>query len=180
MKVDRVIVGDLECNCYLIDINGKVLIVDPGDDALKIINKISNRDVVGIIVTHYHFDHIGALDEIINKYNVMVYDINNLVEGKNKISDFNFCVIYTLGHKEDAITLYFEDEGIMFTGDFIFRNCVGRCDLPGGNPQDMIKSIEKIKEYKDCLIYPGHGDSTTLGYEIENNIYFKNSQLLID
>lgn len=173
MKIDRVIVGELKTNCYLIEINGKILIIDPGDEADKIINKIGNRHVVGIIVTHYHFDHIGALDILKNKYNVMVYDINNLSEGENKISDFNFNVIYTPGHKEDAITIYFVKENIMFTGDFIFRDSIGRCDLPGGNLEEMIKSIEKIKTYGDSLIYPGHGDKTTLKYEINNNMYFK-------
>ena len=61
----------------------------------------------------------------------------------------------------------------MFSGDFIFKESVGRCDLPGGNIGDMIKSINKIKEYDDdIVIYPGHGDSTTIGYEKNNNIYF--------
>ena len=57
-------------NCYLLDINNKVLIIDPGDDGDRIINMIGNRDIVGIIITHYHFDHIGALNDIINKYNI--------------------------------------------------------------------------------------------------------------
>ena len=67
MKIDIVKVGELECNCYLLSIGNKVLVIDPGDDADKIMNVIGNRDVVGIIVTHYHFDHIGALEELKNK-----------------------------------------------------------------------------------------------------------------
>ena len=175
MKIDIVKVGDLECNCYLLDINNKVLIIDPGDEIDKIINKIDDRDVIGIIITHYHFDHIGALDELVNKYNVSVYDRYNLIDGKNIILDFKFEVIYTPGHKEDAITLYFKKDKIMFTGDFIFRDSVGRCDLPGGNVDEMVKSIKRIVKYdRDILIYPGHGDSTLLGYEIDNNYYINN------
>ena len=179
MKIDIVKVGKLECNCYILDINGCVLVIDPGDEYDKIIDKIENRRVIGVIVTHYHFDHIGALDEILNKYKVMVYDRNNMVEGENKIGEFIFDVVYTPGHKEDCITIYFKDEKIMFCGDFIFRDCVGRCDLPGGNIIDMIESINKIKRYDDdIVIYPGHGDSTMIGYEKNNNMYFLDVSLI--
>ena len=61
----------------------------------------------------------------------------------------------------------------MFCGDFIFKGCIGRCDLAGGDIRIMMKSIDKIKKYNDdIIVYPGHGDKTTLGYEKENNIYF--------
>ncbi len=173
MKIDIVKVGELECNCYLLDIEGNVLVIDPGDDGDKIISNIGNRNVVGIIITHYHFDHIGALDEILNMYNVNVYDIKNMKEGNNIIDKFNFDVIYTPGHKEDAITIYFKEDNIMFSGDFIFRDTIGRWDLPGGDIDEMYDSLNKIRLYnKNIIIYPGHGDSTTLGYEIDNNIYF--------
>jgi len=173
MKIEIVKVGRLECNCYLLDIGNKVLVIDPGDDADKIIDMIGDREVVGIIITHYHFDHIGAMDEIVNKYNVMVYDRNNMSEGENIINDFSFEVIYTPGHKEDAITIYFRKDKVMFCGDFIFKDNIGRCDLLGGNLDMMYKSINKIKEYdREVVIYPGHGDKTSLGYEIDNNVYF--------
>ena len=175
MNIDIVKVGNLECNCYLLDINNKVLIIDPGDEADKIINKINGRKVVGIIVTHYHYDHIGALDELVNKYNTFVYYRYNLCEGENIISEFIFDVLYTPGHKEDAITIYFRKDKLMFTGDFIFKDSVGRCDLLGGNINDMIGSLNKIIKYdRDILLYPGHGDETSLGYEIDNNYYIKN------
>ena len=173
MKIEIVKVGELECNCYLLDINNKVLVIDPGDDSDKIINKIGNREVVGIIVTHYHFDHIGAIDDLVNKYNVSVYDKNNMNEGINRIDNFIFDIIYTPGHKEDCISIYFKDDKVMFVGDFMFRDSIGRCDLDGGNIEEMIESISMIKKYdSDIVIYPGHGDKTTLGYEINNNMYF--------
>jgi len=179
MKIDIVKVGELECNCYLLEINDKILLIDPGDDANKIIKLIGGRDVVGIIVTHYHFDHIGALEELINKYNVSVHDRYNMSEGMNKIDDFSFDVIYTPGHKEDLITLYFKEDKCMFCGDFIFKESIGRCDLPGGSVRKMKESISKIKTYdKNIVIYPGHGDRTTLGYEISNNIYFRDANII--
>lgn len=179
MRIEIVKVGDLECNCYLLEKDGKILIIDPGADVDKIINKINDREVVGVIITHYHFDHIGALDDIVDKYDTNVYDINNMNESIFKIDDFIFDVIYTPGHRDDCISIYFSDDKMMFVGDFIFRDCIGRVDLPGGNINKMIDSINKIKKYdRDISIYSGHGDSTTLGYEIDNNIYFKDINII--
>ena len=175
MKIDKISVGYLECNCYLLDIDNHVLVIDPGDETDKIIKSIGDRKVIGIIITHHHFDHDGGVDDLVKKYHVDVYDINNLSEGENKIDNFVFEVIYTPGHKEDLITLYFKKDKCMFCGDFIFKDSIGRCDLDGGNVSDMMISIDKIKKYdKDIVIYPGHGVSTTLGYEINNNPYFNN------
>lgn len=179
MKIEVIRVGQLECNCYLLDIDGKILIIDPGDEADKIIDAIGNRQVVGIIVTHYHFDHVGAIDELVNKYNTYVYDKNNMEEGINSIDNFTFEVIYTPGHKDDAITIYFNEDKVMFCGDFIFKNNIGRCDLPGGDINEMIRSIKKIKKYdRDIVIYTGHGDKTRLGYEMDNNMYFLDMNIL--
>jgi glyoxylase-like metal-dependent hydrolase (beta-lactamase superfamily II) len=101
--------------------------------------------------------------------------MHNLCEGENIILEFIFDVIYTPGHKEDAITIYFKKDKIMFTGDFIFKHSVGRCDLLGGNVKEMVKSINKIIKYdRDIILYPGHGEYTLLGYEIDNNYYIKN------
>ena len=173
MNIESIKVGYLKCNCYILNIDNNVLIIDPGDESNKIIKAIDNRKVVGIIITHHHFDHIGAVDSLIDKYHVKVYDKNNLSEGINKIAKFIFEVIYTPGHKEDLITIYFKEDKVMFCGDFIFKDSIGRCDLPGGNISDMMKSIDKIKKYdKDIIIYPGHGNITSLGYEINNNPYF--------
>ena len=67
---------------------------------------------------------------------------------------------------------YFRKDKIMFCGDFIFRDNIGRWDLPGGNLSDMISSIKKIKKYDDdIVIYPGHGEKTSLSYEKNNNMY---------
>jgi len=174
MKIEVIKVGILECNCYLLGLGNRVLVIDPGDDVDKLIEGIGERELVGIIITHYHFDHIGALEKLIKKYDVKVFDKNNMNEGINNIDEFMFEVIYTPGHKEDAITIYFERDKCMFCGDFIFKDNIGRCDLTGGNFNDMIDSINKIKSYnKDITIYPGHGVKTSLGYEMKNNFYFK-------
>jgi len=172
MNIKKVEVGFLSENCYILEINNTCLIVDPGDEADKIKDIIKNNKVLAILITHYHFDHIGALDELKNFYNVDVIDYKS---NKNQIiGDFKFEIIDTKGHKEDAVTYYFKDSNVMFSGDFIFEGSIGRCDLEGGDFDLMLKSIELIKTYdSNIILYPGHGNSTTLANEIKNNIYFK-------
>ena len=172
MEVKRIIVGPIRTNCYILNKDKECLIIDPGDEAERIKKEITNK-VIGILITHHHFDHVGALEELKDFYQVPVYDYNNLKEKNYKIGNFNFEVLYTFGHTSDSITFYFKDDKKMFGGDFIFKNSIGRTDLPTGNMKDMLKSIEKLKKYNDnIIIYPGHGENTDLNYEKENNVYF--------
>ena len=171
MNIEIAKVGYLETNCYILKQNNKVLVIDPGDEIDKINNIIGNSKVVGILITHNHFDHIGALSNF-NKD--IIYDYSNVEEKEYNIDDFNFKVIYTPGHSQDSISYYFEDSNSLFCGDFIFYENIGRCDLPTGDYNIMKESINKIKKYpKDITIYPGHGDTTTLEHEINYNTYFK-------
>ena len=178
MNIKRVSVGRLQANCYILEKNNKILIIDPGDEFEKIDSEI-NGDVVGVLITHNHFDHVGALKQIIKKYNPILYyhNINDEVtydklidihEEIYKTNDFEFEVIYFPGHRNDLCAFYFKDENIMFDGDFIFENGIGRVDLPHGNKEEMINSINKVMEYDDSiLLYPGHGNETYLGKEKE-------------
>lgn len=172
MKVKKINVGYLQTNCYILIKDDNCLIIDPGDEPEKIINEVGNLNVIGIIVTHHHFDHIGALSVIKNKYNVLIYDINNLEEKQYNINGFIFDVIYTKGHHETCITIYFKSEKIMFTGDFLFKESIGRTDLETGSEKEMVISLNKIKKYpKDITIYPGHGNISTLEHEFIYNNY---------
>ena len=172
MKVEFVKTGYLEENCYVLSINNECLIVDPGDEFDKIKSLVGTRKVLAILVTHYHFDHVGALFDAKKYYNVNVIDYKS--NKLNNIGPFNFEIIDTKGHKDDLVSFYFRKYNIMFVGDFIFKGSVGRCDLPGGNIFDMKKSIEKIKKFdKNIILYPGHGDKTTLEYEIKTNPFLK-------
>lgn len=169
MKIETVVVGELETNCYVITKSNHVLIIDPGDDEKNILEKVGNKRVDGVIITHHHFDHVGALEEVLKVANCKSYDFSNLKEGENTIGEFTFKVIYTPGHKDDSICLYFKDEKILFSGDFLFKDTIGRWDLEGGSLDELKESIIKISRYPDDLIlYPGHGDKTTLGAEKNN------------
>lgn len=159
MKIDRVIVGYLKTNCYIISKDNECLVIDPGDEYDNIKEVVGDKKVIGTIVTHHHFDHVGALPFFDN-----IYD--NLKEGINKIGKFSFEVIYTPGHTNDSICIYFKEDNIIFVGDFIFKDGIGRTDL-GGNIIDMKNSLEKLSKYnQDIIIYPGHGDSSILGTEV--------------
>ena len=170
MKIEKICVGTLKANCYILDINNEVLLVDPGSEYDKINSKINGRKILGILITHSHFDHIGALDEF---KDISVYSYSNLEEKEYKIGNFTFDVIYNPGHSNDSISFYFKEEKVLFSGDFLFYHTIGRCDLPMSNYSDMLKSIEKIKKYpKDITVYPGHGKETTIEEEINNNMFF--------
>ena len=185
MKIEKIIVGLYEENCYLLIKDNKCIVVDPGDEEDKIISKINelNLNVVGVILTHAHFDHVGALEPILNKYNVDLYYHNtnneisynkliNVEEKEYECDSFKFKVIYTEGHRNDCVTFYFYEDNIMFTGDFLFKETVGRMDLEYASYDEMKNSIEKIKKYDDEIkIYPGHGEESNLKFEKENNLY---------
>lgn len=166
MEIKNIVVGKLETNCYILSKDKKCLIIDPGDEGNKIIANIKD-EVIGIIITHHHFDHIGSLKEVSQYYNCPIYDYSNLKDN-NIIGPFSFKRIKTPGHTDDSITIYFDQENIMFVGDFIFYNSIGRMDL-GGNINDMKKSIESILLYQDDIkLYPGHFISTSIGEERKN------------
>lgn len=170
MKIEKVVVGQLEENCYILDINNKVLVIDPGDEFDKINKIINDREVLAILITHKHFDHVGALN---NFKNVNIYSFDNLEEKEYRLNNFIFDVIFNPGHSSDSVSYYFKKENKLFCGDFIFYHNIGRCDLSTGNMDEMLDSINKIKKLpKDVIIYPGHGIKTTLEEEINYNYYF--------
>ncbi|MDD6224002.1 MAG: MBL fold metallo-hydrolase [bacterium] len=173
MEIIKLEVGYLQENCYILKKNHQCLIVDPGSEFKKIEEKIMGLELLGILVTHHHFDHVGALSELKTKYQVPIYDNFTCQEQKYQIKPFTFDVIFNPGHSEDSISFYFQEQNIMFVGDFIFQGTVGRCDLAGGNFAKMQASIEKIKKYDGSIIlYPGHGLPTTLKEEMNTNPYF--------
>lgn len=175
MKVQRIVVGDLEENCYLLVCDGQALLIDPGSDFASIKEAIGDLKLLKILVTHNHFDHVGCVQNVIDTYSVDVFHFQNLQEKEYKIGPFVFQVLFTPGHSFDSVTYYFEKEEIMFVGDFVFAGTVGRCDLPTGNFEEMKRSIHFISTYpKNTIFYPGHGDSTILEKEIRTNPYFSN------
>lgn len=174
MEINKVVTGYLDENCYIISKDNNCLIVDPGDDYPDILKAVGDKKVLAVLITHSHFDHIGALRNFLVKRSIRIFKKSNLEEKEYEIGDFKFKCIYTAGHSKDSVTFYFEEDKAMFIGDFIFKESIGRTDLPGGSDSEMRESIKKILSYPDdTKLFPGHDDETTLGYEKENNPYLK-------
>jgi len=194
--------GALGTNCYILHKEGKALIIDPGDESEKVIAYLEKNHLTpeAIVLTHAHFDHIGAVDDLRVKYSLAVYlhqdeeewlsepNYNGsgrfprspivtsppeeyMQEGKMTIGSFTCDVYHTPGHSPGSVTIVFEDDGIVLSGDALFQLGIGRTDLYGGNSDQLIESIQnKIFTLNDQYnVYPGHGNPTTIGIEKENN-----------
>lgn len=172
MKIERLILEPLDNNCYIISNNDESIIIDPSGELGKIedyINKNRLR-INAVLITHYHYDHVGALEEIIKKYRPRIYDYKTI--GKFKEANLKFTVIPTKGHSDDSVSFLFENTKDMFVGDFIFEGSIGRMDLEGGSEDEMAYSLNMIRNFdKQIKLYPGHGNITTLEKELKNNPY---------
>ncbi len=194
-EIQCIPVGLYQANCYLIRENGHVLIIDPGARAAKILDRLHEEDQIdGILLTHGHFDHIGAVDEIMKakgcccylheadrvlvkdeKMNSMqglsakiYHDIQDLCEGVNRIGHFEVEVFHTPGHTPGSCLIKLDDS--LFSGDVLFYMSIGRVDLPLGSERDMRSSLRFIKTLDPRLtVYPGHGEKTVLEFELNNN-----------
>ncbi len=192
-------VGFIDVNCYLIpsEADSCLYIIDPGSEPAKILKEI-DRDKFKdfrILLTHGHVDHIGAIPDLmktlliskiyLHKDDLPLYKstdncllpwiplVKNLPEPSNEIENCEFRIIHTPGHTRGAVCFLFERFNALFSGDTIFHCSVGRTDLPGGSQESLMKSIMgKIFTLPDSMeIFPGHGESTTVGFEKANNPY---------
>nr|WP_303068021.1 MBL fold metallo-hydrolase [Catenibacterium mitsuokai] len=199
--IKRLVIGPLQENCYIVSCGHTCVIIDPGDEANHIIQEIENDhlEVKGILVTHGHFDHIGAVNELKAYYHTDVYATKDtkdmmlnwdenlsvmiggekyIVEDVQIIDDtimlegMNFKVYETPGHAKGSCLYYYEQENALFTGDTLFRGGCGRIDFPTGNQSAMIQSLSKIKQFIfDADVYPGHGPQSKISLEKRNNPY---------
>ena len=189
MKLQIQPMGAYQTNCYIVTIDEKDIIIDPGVDATSwVLDNVSNP--IAILNTHGHFDHIWSNQELKDKLNIPVYcpkDDCFMLENDPFSQGTPSCTKYTEVKPDETIDLdgikikfhhfpghtpgcsAIEIEDVWFSGDFIFQNSIGRTDFPYSDPQDMINSINKaLKIEKNFIIYPGHGGSTTLDYEKES------------
>ena len=179
-------------NCYIIwdEKTKEAAIVDPADDAQKIIENIRdlNLKLKYVMLTHAHKDHTIALNELLKNYDIKVIasvDEAPMLEGKVNdcsdvfglsqvpfdlsrfillndgecfnIGDINIKIIHTPGHTKGSACYYIEDEKILLTGDTLFSDCFGRCDLDSASIEDMANSLYNLyKNYNDVHIFPGH------------------------
>ena len=133
MEIKKVCVGSLEENCYIVTRNNQTIIIDPGDEAENIINACTNKNVVGVLITHHHFDHIGALKEIEDHFNIKEGSCPNI----------GFEIIKNPGHSKDSVSYYFKEEKVICSvGTLYFKDSIGRTDLETGSDIEMIESLK--------------------------------------
>ena len=185
--------GPYQTNCYIVTVDGKDFIIDPGVGAASwVISNVKNP--VAILNTHGHFDHVWSNQELKEKLNVPLYTPKGdvfLLQSSNWMPDLppSYPDVEVVGDEEfdfDGVNVKFrhfpghcpgcstiEIENAMFSGDFIFERSIGRTDFPYSNPQDMRNSLEKFKTIDyDKTIYPGHGGTTSIKAEQRNANYW--------
>ncbi|MCA1021375.1 MBL fold metallo-hydrolase [Halobacillus litoralis] len=202
MKISRLPLGPVSTNAYIIHENKKALVIDPGGDYKKLESYLQERelDVQAVLLTHAHFDHIGAVDEVREAYSAPVYIHENeadwlgnpqkngsqlfglgqitaapadyfLKEGPMELEGFPFEVRFTPGHSPGSVSFVFRNQRFTIAGDTLFQRGIGRTDLPGGSREVLENSIrEQLFSLRaDMRIFPGHGQPTTVGEEMEEN-----------
>lgn len=181
MKIKRFICGTLESNGYVIyqKDGTDCYIIDPGYSPNLFIEFVNDCgfNVKGILLTHHHFDHVGAVDKIKAVFDCPVYLHRNDCDMYKKPVDIymedgdvidldgeSIKVINTPGHTKGSVCFYSEESKLAFTGDTVFNVDLGRTDLSDGSEAEMRKSILNIidKWGNDITIHPGHGDGCTM------------------
>ncbi len=193
----KVIVSErMDQNCYLITKGVKGILIDPGIDTLKILKETEGIEINYILLTHCHFDHSFSVNDlrgskkvvgskecssnILNKkialstaVSLVTRPLDIIMEDKEE-RDFDGIkvkCIYTPGHTSGSVCYLIEDN--LFSGDTLFERSVGRCDLATGN-FDVLENSVKNKIYtldENIVVYPGHGNRTTIGFEKKYNAY---------
>ena len=186
MKIEKIVCGAYAENAYCID--GELLI-DPGDD-LPALARLAGG-IKAILLTHGHFDHMLAAEELQKRTGVPVYvhpldapmlsdaslsaynpEVSSLPHPGHIActaypeSLFGFRVLHTPGHTPGSVCLYREEEKVLFSGDTLFQAGFGRTDLAGGSMHQLLSSLRTLLALpRDVRVYPGHGESTTIDEE---------------
>lgn len=167
-----------ECTYILADEARNTIIIDAGmyedKEQQRFADYISKHNLtpIALLITHAHPDHICGVEFLQQKYNLQ--PIIQPAEGTLHLegTTLHVEVIATPGHKEDAVCYYFPQENMLFTGDTLFQDSIGRTDLPGGDMPTLIRSLGKLITLpNDTQVYPGHGYPTTIAHEKEYNPY---------
>lgn len=191
MEIFTLPVGYLQTNCYILQNNTACLIIDPGDEPERIAAFIEKArlSLAAILLTHGHFDHVGGVKALAQRFNCPVYlnekdtALPAAVTGgplyrthgydtDMNLAGLSFTVLEAPGHTPGSVCLLFDHD--MFCGDVLFAGSCGRTDLPLGSPSHMRESLTRLSRLeKNYKVYPGHGEPTELDYEKRYNMYLR-------
>jgi hydroxyacylglutathione hydrolase len=204
MDVREFTVGPVQENCFIARRDGadRGVIVDPGEEPDRILRAVDELglEIEAVLVTHCHFDHIGAVAPVARATGAPVYvseierpvladimsfvpfagigpydsyDADHVLRGGERLelAGLGIDVLHTPGHSPGHLTYSIADERAIFSGDVLFQGSVGRVDLPGGDWDTLLSSIETLVQTlpEETTVYPGHMGITTLGAERRTN-----------
>lgn len=202
-KIKLMVLGPVSTNCYILyrEDSKKAIVFDPADASEKIADVLTELglELEAILLTHGHFDHIMAVNQLKEHYHVPIYVHEEEAEvaenpGMNlssqfggsytvkadkllkdgeelSIAEFSLKVLHTPGHTKGSVCYYMEQDKLLFSGDTLFAGSIGRSDFPTGSGATLIRSIkDKLTVLpEDTLVFPGHGEQSDIGYEKGHN-----------
>ena len=195
MKHTVMALGAYQTNCYILwdEESDRCVVIDPGYEPERILAEAARlgKTIEAVLLTHGHFDHVGAVRTLAAETDCRVYLQENDLsmppqftagplyytdlykEGDVlKLAELTLRVLHTPGHTSGSVCLVTEDA--IFSGDTLFEGSCGRTDLPGGDWATILKSLKRLAGMeKDYTVYPGHGPSTTLAEEKRWNPYMR-------
>lgn len=202
-------VGPVQENCFIVRAKDspRAVIIDPGEEAERLLQAIAAlgiEAIEAILITHTHFDHIGAVAPVAKATRAPVYcpeletqvlanimdyvpwpgfgpfesyDADHTVAGGDtlELAGLTLDVLFTPGHSPGHVTYAITDQNALFSGDVLFQGSVGRVDLPGGDWETLLASIESLTNAfpPDATVHPGHGPLTTLRRELATNPFLR-------
>ncbi len=203
MIIRKIQVGMTQTNCYIVgcEETQQGAVIDPGGEGKYVLQAIeqSGLDIRYVLITHAHFDHIGASASVVEAAGAQLAlhpEDKPLLESGGgasrwgvsvepcpvpdvmlsdgdviEVGTLSFEVLHTPGHSPGGVTFYEADQGVAFDGDVLFESGVGRTDLPGGNREMLMHSIKEVLFTlpDETEIYSGHGPKTTIGQEKRSN-----------
>jgi glyoxylase-like metal-dependent hydrolase (beta-lactamase superfamily II) len=200
LAVDRYELGPIGTNCYVVRVERgapELVVVDPGDDATTLRLELARTGgtVAAILVTHTHYDHIGAVADLAEAIGAPVYvseteapvlanpdayfpgmrirpwQAETTLSGDEtlELAGIEFQTVEVPGHSPGHLAFY--ADGSLFSGDVLFAGSVGRVDLPFGDWDTLVESIRALVDRfpPETIVYSGHGPPTTLGAELDRN-----------